>query len=131
MSSWTASYKDVKSFVDEVYDLIRSASEVENSGQQSAQRGACRRKLQSLTTKIDDLERSLDNEQVTQREASRRSELVSALKVRRDQLKGKNTCVSKASSLSLSLSLSLFSVRHVTRLLTIECLFLSFFRYAF
>ena len=47
----------------------------------------CRRKLTSLSSKINDLEGTVSGSSVTQREASRRTELVHALRVRKDQLK--------------------------------------------
>lgn|ERR1719412_3308556 len=101
--SWMREYGEVKASCDEVYELIRERNALTGNGSSSASStnggGAreqdvhklsahCRRKLTSLSNKINDLERTVGSgANVTQREASRRTELVHALRVRKDQLK--------------------------------------------
>ena len=97
--SWTREYGDVKASWDELYELIRERNSMTAASASSTGGGAreqdvhklsaqCRRKLTSLSNKINDLEAGVGvGGGVTQREASRRTELVHALRVRKDQLK--------------------------------------------
>ena len=96
--SWTREYGDVKASCDELYELIRERNSMTAASASSTGGGAreqdvhklsaqCRRKLTSLSNKINDLEAGVGvGGGVTQREASR-TELVHALRVRKDQLK--------------------------------------------
>mmetsp|Transcript_28330 Transcript_28330/g.59759 ORF Transcript_28330/g.59759 Transcript_28330/m.59759 type:complete len:132 (-) Transcript_28330:475-870(-) len=102
--SWMREYSEVKASCDEVYELIRERNAMTSSSssslgmtmsQQTGQEvhklsAQCRRKLTSLNNKINELDKSVGQEkggQVTQREQNRRTELVNALRVRKDQLK--------------------------------------------
>jgi SYP5 family syntaxin len=97
--SWTREYAEVKASCDEVYELIRernslaSGSASGDAREQDVHRlsSQCRRKLQTLSSKIGSLENSLNttatSSNITQREASRRTEMVHSLRLRRDQLK--------------------------------------------
>ena len=100
---WSKEYNDVKEHADELYELIRERNALlSNSGGGGGSTGGsgsdahrlsaqCRRKLGGLSNKITRLEEviglSKDSGTITQREAARRTELVHALGLRRDQLK--------------------------------------------
>lgn len=95
--TWMREYGEVKASCDEIYEMIRERNAMTSSSS-SGGSGAreqdvhklsahCRRKLTSLSSKINDLEGTVSGSNVTQREASRRTELVHALRVRKDQLK--------------------------------------------
>jgi len=97
--SWTREYSEVKASCDEVYELIRERNALASGSASGETReqdvhklsAQCRRKLQALSSKIGGLENSLNttatSNNITQREASRRTEMVHSLRLRRDQLK--------------------------------------------
>jgi len=94
---WTKEYNDVKEHADDLYELIRERNAIASNGQGAGGNevhrlsAQCRRKMGALSNKISRLEEivavSKGGGAITNREAARRTDLINALVVRRDQLK--------------------------------------------